>query len=108
MKNLWCVALVLLLGAQSVFALDLKQAKNQGLVGERSDGYVGFVVKPASAEVKTLVKSVNNKRKTKFSSTAKKNNISIEAVANRFHERALAASKKGSFVQNAQGRWVKK
>lgn len=108
MKQLLCVVLFLLLGAQSAFALSLREAKVQGLVGERKDGYVGYVVKPASGDVKSLVKTVNGQRKSKFLATAKRNKITAEAVAHRFHERAIKASAKGHYYQNSGGGWIKK
>ena len=64
------VAALLILGAQPAFAIDIDQAKSQGLVGEANTGYIAAVQLPASAEVKALIADVNTKRKEVFESTA--------------------------------------
>ena len=107
-KKLFYAIVLMVVGLNTALALDLREAKAQGLVGERNDGYVGYVVKPASAEVKAIVKDVNNKRKAKFASTASNNNITIEQVAARFYERAVSQTRAGHYYQDASGRWVKK
>lgn len=108
MKQLLALIFLTLLTCTSVWALDIKQAKSQGLVGERNDGYLGYVVKPPSDAAKTLVKEVNNKRKAKFNATAKKNNLKSEQVANRFYQRAVGKTAGGHYYQNAAGDWIKK
>lgn len=102
---LLCLALV---GTNSALALTLHEAKAAGLVGERNDGYLGYVATPPTEEVKTLVKSVNDKRRAKFSETAGKNNIRTEQVADRFYQRAVQETDSGEYYQNATGGWVKK
>ena len=97
-----------LLGSNSAFALTLQEAKAAGLVGERNDGYLGYVAESPSEEVKALVESVNDKRRAKFSETAKKNNIRTEQVANRFYQRAVKETDSGEYYQNATGGWVEK
>ncbi len=102
---LLCLAL---LGSNSALALTLHEAKAAGLVGERNDGYLGYVTTPPSDEVEDLVKSVNEKRRAKFSETASKNNILTEQVADRFYQRAVKETGRGEYYQNATGGWVKK
>jgi uncharacterized protein YdbL (DUF1318 family) len=108
MKQMLIGLALLVLGASSAFAMSLHEAKSSGLVGERNDGYVGYVVTPPSAEVKVVVKDVNNKRKAKFSQSAKSNNVQVDQVSNRFYQRAVTATKAGHFYQDASGAWVKK
>lgn len=102
------IGLALILSSMNVMAISLDEAKTQGLVGERSDGYLGYVVKPASSEVVALVKLVNNKRKAKFVSTAKKTGATLKQVEMSFHKRALQATSSGKYVQDKNGQWVKK
>ena len=52
MKHVLVGLCLMLLGSNAAFSLDLHQAKAGGLVGERNDGYVGYVVCPPSNEVK--------------------------------------------------------
>ncbi|MBE9538838.1 MAG: YdbL family protein [Proteobacteria bacterium] len=108
MKHILMGFCLMLLGSNIAFALSLQEAKSSGLVGERNDGYVGYVVTPPQDEVKTVVKAVNNKRRAKFTQSAKSNNLKTEQVANRFYQRALQATEKGNFYQDASGAWVKK
>jgi uncharacterized protein YdbL (DUF1318 family) len=108
MKQMLMGLTLLVLGANSAFAVSLHEAKSSGLVGERNDGYVGYVVTPPSAEVKVVVKDVNNKRKAKFSESAKSNNVQVEQVSSRFYQRAVKATKAGQYYQDASGAWVKK
>ena len=100
--------LLILVWASAAAAGSLQQAKAQGLIGERQDGYVGYVVKPAAEEIKVLVKSVNAKRRAKFQSTAKNNGLSMDDVAQLFFQRALKASKSGHFIQQQDGSWQQK
>jgi len=106
MKKLLMSCLVLCFAA-NVWAVDLNGAKTQGLVGERNDGYLGYVTSP-SGEVKTLVQGVNNKRKLKFKQAAAKAGATVEQVAIRFAQRAAKKTTAGNYIQNTQGAWVKK
>ena len=69
----------------SAWAISLDDAKNQGLVGEDSSGYLGLVVQ--NAEAKAVVDDINAKRKAQYLKLAKKNNLSLSQVE------ALAAAK---------------
>jgi uncharacterized protein YdbL (DUF1318 family) len=108
MKQLIKTVLIALLTINMAYALDLQQAKSAGLVGERIDGYLGYVVSPPSAEVSALVKEVNNKRRASFIATANDNGISVEKVSYRFHQLAVEATKGGHYYQDASGNWIKK
>lgn len=108
MKRILLVFCLMFLGTSAAFALSLQEAKEQGLVGERSDGYVGYVVTPPGAGVEAVVKEVNNKRRNKFSETAKKNNLKTEQVAQRFYQRAVKATARGHYYQDPTGAWVRK
>jgi len=108
MKKLVTGLCLMLFMSGIAFASSLDTAKRSGLVGERNDGYLGYVVKPASNETKTLVKEVNNKRKAKFSQSANTNGLKTGQVANRFYQRAVGATLPGNYYQDATGAWVKK
>jgi uncharacterized protein YdbL (DUF1318 family) len=108
MKHLLTVLCLFLLASTTAFAMSLQEAKQQGLVGERNDGYIGYVVTPADSAVAAMVKNVNSKRRAKFADTAKKNNLQTEQVAQRFYQRAVVATAPGHYYQDAAGAWVKK
>lgn len=108
MKRLFLIFCLAILGNTAALAMDLHEAKAAGLVGERNDGYLGYVATPPRDDIKALVKDVNNKRKAKFSSTAEKNQLLTEQVAGRFYLRAVKETSRGEYYQNASGDWVKK
>jgi len=101
-------AILLILAMQSAWAIDLRDAKAQGLVGEGNDGYLAAVQQPASAEVKALVASVNSKRKAQFEKTARNTGTTVLQVSNRFHELAVQKTAPGHYYQDKSGRWNKK
>jgi len=107
MKQIFA-ALGLLLLLQNAWAIDIREAKAQGLVGEANNGYIAAVQAPASAEVRALISDVNGKRKAQFESTAQKTGTSVTQVANRFYELAVQKTTPGNFYQDAAGRWKKK
>lgn len=90
----------------SAWAVTLDQAKQQGLVGEMSNGYLGVVV--ASEEVNTLVAGVNKKRKNIYLKLARKKSITMKQVTVLAGEKSIAKTQSGHFIQMASGEWVKK
>ncbi len=107
MKKIFAaIGLVLLL--QNAWAIDIRDAKAQGLVGEASTGYLAAVQTPASSEVKALIANVNAKRKTKFQSTAEKTGTTVVQVSNRFYELAVQKTAPGHYYLDKNGRWKKK
>ncbi len=92
--------------AFSAWAISLDDAKQQGLVGEMPNGYLGIVVN--SAETKSLVDSVNEKRKDIYLNLARKNKITMQQVTALAGQKALEKTQPGHLIQNAAGQWVKK
>ena len=107
MKKLFA-AIGLLLFLQNAWAIDIRDAKEQGLVGEANSGYIAAVQSPASAEVRALIADVNGKRKAQFAQTAQKTGVTVAQVANRFYELAVQKTAAGNYYQDAGGRWKKK
>ena len=92
--------------AFSAWAITLDQAKQEGLVGEMADGYVGVVV--ASSEVTTLVEVVNKKRKEIYLNLARKNKLTMQQVNKLAGEKSLEKTQSGHLIKNTAGEWVKK
>ena len=107
MKKIFA-AIGLLLILQNAWAIDIKDAKAQGLVGEANTGYIAAVQSSPSAEVRALIADVNGKRKANFESTAKKTGTTVAQVANRFYELAIQKTAPGNYFQDKSGRWQKK
>jgi len=95
-----------LLMSLSAFALDLTQAKYQGLIGEQTNGYVGLVKE--SIEAKTLAKDINAKRKEAYIDLAKKNNLNLQDVEILAGKKLIKKATSGEFVQSETGKWEKK
>lgn len=107
MKKIFA-AIGLLLVLQNAWAIDIRDAKEQGLVGEANNGYLAAVQTPVSAEVRALIADVNSKRKEEFESTAEKTGTTLAQVANRFYELAVQRTAAGHYYQDRDGRWVTK
>lgn len=94
------VLLILTLGAHASAAeLSLDDAKEQGLVGEQYDGYLGAVAENPDAAVRALVNDVNGKRKSEYQRIADANDLALADVE------ALAGRK--SIKKTAPGHYVK-
>ncbi len=89
----------------SAFALDLDQAKQQGLVGETGAGYIAAVA--PNPEAQELVKRINAERKERYLAIAKKNGTPVAAVEALAGKKAIEMTPSGQFIQNG-GAWVKK
>ncbi|MFT3847566.1 MAG: YdbL family protein [Propionivibrio sp.] len=98
----------LMLAATAAFAADLTTAKQQGLVGEQSNGYLGLVKGDAPPDVKALVADVNGQRRAQFRQIAAKNGIAEDEAAKVFAREAAARTAPGNYIQNPAGGWVKK
>ncbi len=90
----------------SAWAVSLDQAKQQGLVGEMANGYLGVVV--TSPEVTSLVKTVNTKRKNLYLDIARKNKLTMKQVTALAGEKAIAKTRSGHLIKLASGSWIKK
>ncbi len=95
-----------LLTAQPAYSIDLQTAKDQGLVGETTSGYLAAVKSP-SPEVSALIESINAKRKQKFMEIAARNNTSLEAVEQLAGKKAIEKSASGDYVK-VDGGWQQK
>ena len=105
-KTFLAIGLMMLL--QNAWAIDIRSAKADGLVGEANTGFLAAVQTPASAEVRAMIADVNKKRKTQFTNTAQKTGTTVAQVANRFYELAVQKTTPGNYYQDSGGRWKKK
>jgi len=96
----------LLLFSPAAYSLDLQTAKNNGLVGETSSGYLGAVTS-ASAKTQALITEINAKRKLKYKEIAARNKTSLQTIEKLAGKKAMEKSKSGSYI-NSNGSWQKK
>jgi len=107
-NTLLLIALIFGLAAGPLHAADLKSAKASGLIGERLDGYSAVVDPKASAEIRTLSRTVNAKRRAQYERIAKKNGVSAADVGRLTAAKVIKNAPKGTFVQQANGKWTRK
>ena len=88
-------------------SLSLGDAKDQGLVGEQADGYLG-VVGSGPAEARQLADRVNGERRAEYREIAKKRGIETAAVAALAGKKLVQRAPKGHYVRGSDGRWVRK
>ena len=91
--------------AVPAFALDLHEARAQGLLGEQWDGYVGIVASP-TPELEKLTADVNAKRKAHYQQIAQRNGTQLEAVAALAGKKLVEGAPSGQFVKT-NGGWTK-
>ena len=104
-KLLVAIALLVTLAVPAL-ALDLDEARSQGLLGEQYDGYVGIVASPTPA-LEALAADINAKRKVHYAEIAQRNGTAVEAVAALAGKKLVESAPSGQFVKT-NGGWVKK
>jgi len=103
-----CFSTLFLFGALAANAATLDGAKVAGQIGEGVDGYVHLVDKNAPADVKALVKDVNNKRREKYAGIAKTRGVSVENVAALAGAKLVERTPAGQYVMDSNAKWRKK
>ena len=96
---------ITILFSSLVFALNLGEAKDNGLAGEQQDGYLGVIVQ--QPDVAKLVNEINALRKAKYIELAAKNGITLEQVEQLAAKKAFQKTESGHYLKN-NGEWVKK
>ncbi len=104
MKKLFLMVMLML--SFSVSAMNLSEAKEQGLVGEQANGLLGVV--EASTAANELVKDINSKRLVILNKMAEKNGMTLEQVSILAGEKAIKKTPAGQYIRNASGQWVVK
>ena len=97
------VVLGLMALASPALALDLHQARHDGIVGEKADGYIAALKKTPEAEA--LVEEVNQKRHEEYARISKQNNQPVDVVAKIAAEKIINGLNAGESYQDASGSW---
>ncbi|MCA1660862.1 MAG: YdbL family protein [Novosphingobium sp.] len=79
-------------------------ARASGQVGEKMDGYLGFVVTPGAA-LRALVDDINIKRKAAYAAKAQANNATIEEYALTSGCQLILNTRPGEKYQVPNGSW---
>ncbi len=102
--------LLLVLGlavAAPALAIDLDQAKRDGLVGETMEGYLAAVSDAPSAEVVALVEDINARRRAEYRRIAEQNGIELSQVEALAAKKAIEKTREGGWVR-INGDWRRK
>ena len=85
----------------------LVQAKDQGVVGEGTDGFA-YVREGDSEKIKKMVADENEDRKILFKGDVIKTGGSVDEVANKFSKALIQKSKKGHWFRKFSGEWMQR
>lgn len=107
MKNFLILFFAIFISANA-YAIDLQQAKDQGLVGEANTGYIAPVTSRSSSEVRQLISDVNRHRRAQYQEIAVSHGLTTAEVQRIAYEKAIKKTSPGNYYQNAAGRWVRK
>lgn len=84
-------------------------AKKQGIVGEKSNGYLGFVKASSDTALKAAVDEINAGRQTVYTQAGAKNGVSADAAGQAtFLNHIQPKLSAGEYYQDASGNWLKK
>lgn len=92
------LALALLPSLAGAQDLTLAEAKQQGWLGEQSDGYLGLVTQEAPPTARALMQRVNTERTEIYASIAKKEGVSVVVVAARSGQRLIREAPPGAWI----------
>ncbi len=90
------------------FGITLHEAKQQGLIGERPDGYLGLAKPSASSKTVELMKDINRKRRDVYRGIAEKNGTALSAVEALAGKKAMAKTASGQLIMQPNGTWAPK
>ena len=117
MTNLFRIVLAMLVLAAGATVLSqpasagdpqIESAKDQGVVGERIDGYLGVVSGGADASLMRRVQDINNKRRAAYDKLAAQTNTTTEQVARVTGEKLIKQASPGEYIMDDSGQWRQK
>ncbi|MDH5564299.1 MAG: YdbL family protein [Nitrospirota bacterium] len=90
------------------FGITLDEAKQQGRLGERPDGYLGLPQPSSSPDTVNLMKDINNKRREVYRGIAEKNGTALSAVEALAGKKAIEKTPSGQLIMQPNGTWTPK
>lgn len=87
-------------------ALTLREAKQQGLVGETLSGYIAPV--QSTPEAQAFADKINQARRLQYKSVAEQNHINTNDVAKMAGQKLINRAESGEYVKGINGQWLKK
>lgn len=87
----------------------VENAKNNCIIGEQADGYLGVVSGAnASEELRSEIRGINQQRKAAYADLAKRNNVTVEVAAALTAEKLMNQAGPGQCVRDQSGNWIKR
>lgn len=81
-----------------------ESARSSGKIGEKPDGYLGYVTSPSPA-IKALVEDINIKRKSAYTRKAQETNSTVEQFAFTSGCNLIMRTVSGEKYQTPNGSW---
>lgn len=107
-SKLFLMLLISILSVSIAVASSLTKPKADGLIGEQANGYIGLVKQNVPADIKTLVKDINARRKAGYQKIAAKQGTSLSDVEKVGGNTAIEKTLRGNYVRDAGGSWRRK
>lgn len=105
---LLAVALVTMPVGAGARADALDDARAQGLVGERFDGYLAVRDPAAPASTRQLVEAINAKRRQVYGDVAARQGANVDAVGRIYAREIVQKVPPGTWILQESGQWVRK
>lgn len=86
----------------------IEAAKDAGIVGERIDGFLGFVRETDDAALKRKVLETNNARRRLYDQLAAETGTTVEAVGIVTGEKQIENAEPGEYYLDDTGAWKQK
>jgi uncharacterized protein YdbL (DUF1318 family) len=86
---------------------EVVKAKNDGLIGEGTDGLV-YVRGNGNEKIEKLAVAENNDRKLLFTAMSKKTGGAVDEIAAKFSKALVKKSKKGHWFRKSTGKWIQR
>ncbi|MDJ0920195.1 MAG: YdbL family protein [Henriciella sp.] len=83
----------------------IEAAQQQGVVGERIDGYLGIVSGNVDPALLRKVNDINNRRRALYDQLARDTGTTTEQVARITGEKQIAKAPRGVYVMGEDGVW---
>jgi uncharacterized protein YdbL (DUF1318 family) len=106
LKSLFITASLLMMSQLSL-ALTVDEAQSTGLLGENASGYLEMTPR-GNAEAKSLMDTINGKRKAKYQSIANKQKTDLKSIEKIAGEKITSKLNSGEFFKDIDGKWHKK
>ncbi len=87
----------------------VNQAKKNGIIGEKPDGYLGMIDINTPQKIQSAMEEINIKRKSVYMDLAKQQKVSLDVVSALTGEKLISNLPAGHYYYNVQlQKWVKK